>query len=159
MAKLEDNTKRPNEVDEQSVTPRPPKKRFLSRASSPNEEDSDDNEDTSDTFKVCIYALITAINLVLNKYINKRSLWKHSKKMLSCVNGKITLWVFASRGPIFLTNYVIIAIDSKMEEICRTSWIKQVEEWRTSSLMGRCFQKGTSNDSIVEHTKLIHLKN
>jgi hypothetical protein len=55
MAKIEDNTKRPNEVDEQSVTPRPPKKRFLSRASSPDEEDSDDNEDASDTFKVCIH--------------------------------------------------------------------------------------------------------
>lgn len=52
MSKLEDNTKRrSNEVEEQSVTPRPPKKRFLSRASSPD-DDADDNEDASDTFKV-----------------------------------------------------------------------------------------------------------
>ncbi|KAL9544126.1 hypothetical protein MBANPS3_007782 [Mucor bainieri] len=51
MSKLEDNTKRrSNEVEEQSVTPRPPKKRFLSRASSPD-GDADDNEDASDTFK------------------------------------------------------------------------------------------------------------
>ncbi|OAD05532.1 hypothetical protein MUCCIDRAFT_80617 [Mucor lusitanicus CBS 277.49] len=51
MSKLEDNTKRrSNEVEEQSVTPRPPKKRFLSRASSPD-DDADDNEDASDTFK------------------------------------------------------------------------------------------------------------
>jgi hypothetical protein len=54
MAKIEDSTKRPNEVDEQSVTPRPPKKRFLSRASSPDEGDSDE-EETSDSFKVCIH--------------------------------------------------------------------------------------------------------
>jgi len=52
MSKLEDNTKRrSNEVEEQSVTPRPPKKRFLSRASSPD-EDAEDNEDASDSFKV-----------------------------------------------------------------------------------------------------------
>ncbi|CEP18584.1 hypothetical protein [Parasitella parasitica] len=52
MSKLEDSTKRrSNEVEEQSVTPRPPpKKRFLSRASSPDEE-TDDDEDVSDTFK------------------------------------------------------------------------------------------------------------
>ncbi|CAO0798699.1 unnamed protein product [Mucor circinelloides] len=51
MSKLEDNTKRrSNEVEEQSVTPRPPKKRFLSRASSPD-EDAEDNEDASDSFK------------------------------------------------------------------------------------------------------------
>ncbi|KAK4519058.1 uncharacterized protein ATC70_009286 [Mucor velutinosus] len=51
MSKLEDNTKRrSNEVEEQSVTPRPPKKRFLSRASS-SDDDADDNEDASDTFK------------------------------------------------------------------------------------------------------------
>ncbi|KAL7328498.1 E3 ubiquitin-protein ligase bre1, variant 2 [Mucor circinelloides] len=51
MSKLEDNTKRrSNEVEEQSVTPRPPKKRFLSRASSPD-EDTEDNEDSNDSFK------------------------------------------------------------------------------------------------------------
>ncbi|KAI8646250.1 hypothetical protein BD408DRAFT_428859 [Parasitella parasitica] len=52
MSKLEDSTKRrSNEVEEQSVTPRPPpKKRFLSRASSP-EQDTDNDDDASDTFK------------------------------------------------------------------------------------------------------------
>lgn len=57
MAKIEDNTKRrSNEMDEQSVTSIPPKKRFLSRASSPDEEDDqdDDHEDASDSFKVCL---------------------------------------------------------------------------------------------------------
>lgn len=55
MAKIEDNTKRrSSEMDEQSVTSIPPKKRFLSRASSPDEDDQDDNEDASDSFKVKI---------------------------------------------------------------------------------------------------------
>jgi hypothetical protein len=61
MAKVEDNTKRrSNEMDEQSVTSIPPKKRFLSRASSPEEEvrateeAESDNEDTGETFGVCI---------------------------------------------------------------------------------------------------------
>lgn len=53
MAKIEDSTKRrSNEMDEQSVTSIPPKKRFLSRASSPNEEDQEEGEDASDSFKV-----------------------------------------------------------------------------------------------------------
>lgn len=53
MAKIEDNTKRrSSEMDEQSVTSIPPKKRFLSRASSPDEEDQEENEDAADTFKV-----------------------------------------------------------------------------------------------------------
>ncbi|RCH83556.1 hypothetical protein CU098_002395, partial [Rhizopus stolonifer] len=52
MAKIEENTKRrSSEVDEQSVAPRPPpKKRFLSRASSPD-EDPEESEDAVDTFK------------------------------------------------------------------------------------------------------------
>jgi hypothetical protein len=55
MAKIEDNTKRrSSEMDEQSVTSIPPKKRFLSRASSTDEEDQEENEDASDTFKVNI---------------------------------------------------------------------------------------------------------
>jgi hypothetical protein len=65
MSKLEDNTKRrSNEVEEQSVTPRPPpKKRFLSRASSPD-EDTEDNENTSDTFKVFITYFSCKLHLI-----------------------------------------------------------------------------------------------
>ncbi|KAI8978945.1 hypothetical protein BDB01DRAFT_725672 [Pilobolus umbonatus] len=54
MAKIEDSIKRrSSDMDEQSVTPRaPPKKRFLSRASSPSQSgDTEDNEDSTDTFK------------------------------------------------------------------------------------------------------------
>ena len=58
MAKIEESTKRrSNDMDEQSMAPRPPpKKRFLSRASSPSQPgEQDDNDDSTDTFKVISY--------------------------------------------------------------------------------------------------------
>lgn len=65
MAKIEDNSKRrSSEMDEQSVTSIPPKKRFLSRASSPDEEDQEDNEDAADTFKVSTFLF----NVIENCY-------------------------------------------------------------------------------------------
>lgn len=79
MAKIEDNAKRrSNEMDEQSVTSIPPKKRFLSRASSPDEEDQDE----PDIFKV----MLIAFNIcLLRKYslfiLLIRNLWKHFVKM------------------------------------------------------------------------------
>ncbi|KAI7906149.1 uncharacterized protein BX663DRAFT_498987 [Cokeromyces recurvatus] len=79
MAKLEDNTKRrSNELEEQSITPRPPpKKRFLSsRASSP-EEDPEENEDASDTFKEPLEAFRKdAIMRQWKDYIRSVKNWK-----------------------------------------------------------------------------------
>lgn len=88
MSKLEDSTKRrSNEVEEQSVTPRPPpKKRFLSRASSPD-EDTEDNEDVSDTFQVFIAYFSCKTHLIYFWFL--RNLWKHFVKMPFRDNGKI----------------------------------------------------------------------
>ncbi|KAG2229843.1 hypothetical protein INT48_001091 [Thamnidium elegans] len=78
MAKIEDSTKRrSNEMDEQSVTSIPPKKRFLSRASSPNEEDQEEGEDASDSFKEPLEAFRKdAIMRQWKEYMRSVKRWK-----------------------------------------------------------------------------------
>lgn len=119
MAKIEDNTKRrSSEMDEQSVTSIPPKKRFLSRASSPDEEDQEENEDAADTFKEPLEAFRKdAIMRQWKDYMRSVKRWKkfieHVEEDKIKSEESLRLWEDSFKKlQVFLANIIQEGFDS-----------------------------------------------
>ncbi|KAI9478222.1 MAG: hypothetical protein EXX96DRAFT_619155 [Benjaminiella poitrasii] len=166
MARLEDNTKRrSNEMEEQSITPRPPpKKRFLtSRASSP-EDDSEENEDASDTFKEPLEAFRKdAIMRQWKDYIRSVKGWKkyieqaESRKLENEEN--FTLWEEAfKKVQVFLSNIIhegMISFGQNSDatmDIDSNEFNGSLEEsWATdlTSIMTAAYKKKDYSDVII----------
>ncbi|KAG2212690.1 hypothetical protein INT47_000667 [Mucor saturninus] len=167
MAKIEDNTKRrSNEMDEQSVTSIPPKKRFLSRASSPDEEDDqdDDHEDASDSFKEPLEAFRKdAIMRQWKEYMRSVKRWKkyveQAEQNRSSSEEHLRLWEDSFKQlQVFLSNIIQESMSSLGQSFnnaidVNTQDFEHVlqEEWATDLApnMSTAFKNKDYNDSTI----------